>query len=252
MLSTPLICSSMGVAMDCCTVSASAPTKVVWMRISGGTTLGNWEMGRVVIETRPTKTMRMAMTMATMGRLMKKRYITTTGIGSFLGHSCRIIGRSRFIRLRIHHGSLLDPLRALRDDPVIWCKPLFDEPIIAHLFPHLDRSNMGLVLSINRGHLVGTLQFHHRALRQQYGPVTRFDLDRCTPVPPLGQIEYGPGSEHQPWPPGRNPAIPSPRVAAAVWPRDAFRSSPAPARIGRGEGCNQGSGTSLLFGACRY
>ena len=65
----------MGVATDCCTVSASAPTKVVWMRISGGTTLGNWEMGRVDIETRPTKTMRMAMTMATMGRLMKKRYM---------------------------------------------------------------------------------------------------------------------------------------------------------------------------------
>src|ERR1017187_1532346 len=76
--------------------------------------------------------------------------------------------------------------------------------------------------------------------------------NHCPPVPPLGQIEYGPGSEHQPWPPGRNPGIPSPRVTAAVWLRDAFRSSPAPARIGRGEGCNQGSGTSLLFGACRY
>src|ERR1035438_441357 len=156
MLSTPLICSSMGVAMDCCTVSASAPTKVVCMRISGGTTLGNWEIGRVVIETRPTKTMRMAMTMATMGRLMKKRYITTTGIGSFLGHSCRSIGRSWFIRLRINHGSLLDPLRALHDDPVIGCQPFLNQPIIAHLFPHLDRAHMRLVLRINRGHLVGT------------------------------------------------------------------------------------------------
>src|SRR5271165_3945285 len=124
MLSTPLICSSIGVATDCCRVSASAPTKVVWMRISGGTTLGNWEMGRVVIETRPTKTMRMAMTMATMGRLMKKRYMIATGLGSFLGHGRRTWGRARWIRLRIHHRSLLDPLRTLRDDPGIRGHPL--------------------------------------------------------------------------------------------------------------------------------
>src|ERR1039458_1729845 len=148
MLSTPLICSSMGVAIDCCTVSASAPTKVVWMRISGGTTLGNWEMGRVVIETRPTNTIRMAMTMATMGRLMKKRYITV-GTSSRLGHSCRVIGHARLIRLRIHHCSLLDPLCALGDDAFVWLKTFFDQPIIADLLPHLDRFDVGLVLSVN-------------------------------------------------------------------------------------------------------
>src|SRR6266850_2130165 len=75
MSSTPLIWASIGVATDCSTVCASAPTKDVWIRISGGTILGNWETGRLIIETAPTMTIRMAITMATMGRLMKKRYI---------------------------------------------------------------------------------------------------------------------------------------------------------------------------------
>src|SRR3954471_9943131 len=75
MLSTPLICSSMGVAIDWATVWASAPRNVVWMRISGGTICGNWEMGNVNIDTAPMITMRMEITMATIGRLMKKRYM---------------------------------------------------------------------------------------------------------------------------------------------------------------------------------
>ncbi|SRR5260221_8481131 len=75
MLSTPLICCSIGVATDWARVFASAPTKVVWMRISGGTMLGNWAMGNWSMETAPTSTIRMAITIATMGRLMKKRYM---------------------------------------------------------------------------------------------------------------------------------------------------------------------------------
>src|ERR1022692_195732 len=46
------------------------------MRISGGTTAGNWEIGNDTIDTAPINTIRMAMTMATIGRLMKKRYIS--------------------------------------------------------------------------------------------------------------------------------------------------------------------------------
>src|SRR6266403_95061 len=76
MSSTPLIWASIGVATDCSTVCASAPTNDVWIRISGGTILGNWETGRLTIETAPTMTIRMAITMATTGRLIKKRYIS--------------------------------------------------------------------------------------------------------------------------------------------------------------------------------
>src|SRR6266436_5642706 len=45
------------------------------MRISGGTMLGNCATGSVSTETAPTRTIRMAITMATIGRLMKKRYM---------------------------------------------------------------------------------------------------------------------------------------------------------------------------------
>jgi hypothetical protein len=39
--------------------------------ISGGAMLGNWAMGNCTMETTPTITMMIEMTIATMGRLMK-------------------------------------------------------------------------------------------------------------------------------------------------------------------------------------
>src|SRR5258706_5911989 len=72
MLSTPLICCSIGVATACSIVSASAPTYVAWICVSGGAMLGNWAMGRLAIVTAPTITIRIDITIATMGRLMKK------------------------------------------------------------------------------------------------------------------------------------------------------------------------------------
>src|SRR5512139_600222 len=71
MSSTPDICCSMGVATDCSTVRASDPVYVVWTWISGGTMLGNWAMGSLDMATRPRMTMRMAITIATIGRLIK-------------------------------------------------------------------------------------------------------------------------------------------------------------------------------------
>src|SRR6202041_1644102 len=71
MLSTPLICSSMGVATDCARVSASAPTNVACSFVSGGTILGNCEIGSPRIVMAPMMTVRIAITMATIGRWMK-------------------------------------------------------------------------------------------------------------------------------------------------------------------------------------
>src|SRR5215510_8317635 len=73
MLSTPLICCSMGVATDCSTVCASAPTYVVCTCTSGGAIDGNCETGRPTIVIAPTMTVRIEITIATMGRLMKNR-----------------------------------------------------------------------------------------------------------------------------------------------------------------------------------
>ena len=76
MLSTPLTCCSMGVATDCSMVCASAPVKVVVRMICGGMICGNCAMGSPTSDTAPRSTVRIAMTIATMGRRMKNAEIT--------------------------------------------------------------------------------------------------------------------------------------------------------------------------------
>src|SRR6266404_7020111 len=71
MLSTPLTCCSIGVATACSRPCASAPTYVACNLISGGTMFGNCATGRAAIVTAPTITVRIEMTMATIGRFMK-------------------------------------------------------------------------------------------------------------------------------------------------------------------------------------
>src|SRR5258705_663690 len=71
MLSTPLICCSSGVATDCSIVTASAPVYVVVTIICGGTMSGNWATGSPAMATSPPMTVTMAITIATIGRLMK-------------------------------------------------------------------------------------------------------------------------------------------------------------------------------------
>src|SRR6267143_5859508 len=71
MLSTPLTCCSMGVATACSRAFASAPTYVACSLISGGTMFGNCATGSPAMVTAPTITIRMAITIATIGRLMK-------------------------------------------------------------------------------------------------------------------------------------------------------------------------------------
>ena len=71
MLSTPDICCSMGVATDWSTVRASAPGYVAFTCTCGSAILGNCAMGKPDIATRPMITIKMEITIATMGRLMK-------------------------------------------------------------------------------------------------------------------------------------------------------------------------------------
>src|SRR5215510_16310543 len=71
MLSTPLINCSMGVATDFSRVTASAPTYVACRRISGGAMFGNIAIGSCTIAITPRITMMIAITMATIGRLIK-------------------------------------------------------------------------------------------------------------------------------------------------------------------------------------
>src|SRR2546430_8409651 len=71
--STPLICCSSGVATDASTSVALAPMKVVVTWIIGGTMSGYWAIGSPFIATRPSITMMIDITIATIGRLTKKR-----------------------------------------------------------------------------------------------------------------------------------------------------------------------------------
>src|SRR5271170_4794050 len=103
------------------------------MRISGGTMFGYCATGRLNIVTSPTTTCKMAMTIATIGRLIKKRYMMQQEeLLSFLR-------RRAFVGLRIDHRALLDLLHALGDDPLARSKPFFNQPVVADLFAHFHR-----------------------------------------------------------------------------------------------------------------
>src|SRR5216684_5403101 len=85
MSSTPFIACSSGVATDCSTVSASAPVKVVETMIWGGMIVGYCATGRLRIARRPPTTVMIEMTIATMGRLTKKRDISHPFAGAPAG-----------------------------------------------------------------------------------------------------------------------------------------------------------------------
>jgi hypothetical protein len=71
MPSTPAMASSIGVATELSIVKASAPTKFVVTTISGGLIGGNCAIGRRPATITPPSAMRIAMTIAVTGRLMK-------------------------------------------------------------------------------------------------------------------------------------------------------------------------------------
>src|SRR5580692_6984353 len=115
------------------------------MRISGGTIFGYCATGRLNIVTSPTTTCKMAMTIATMGRLMKKRYIKPIEILSFLGRRGGV-RRTGVVGLGIHNRSLLDLLCALGNHAVVRIESAVDHPVSSHLHSHLHRFYVGSVL----------------------------------------------------------------------------------------------------------
>src|SRR5262245_15825885 len=145
MLSTPLICCSMGVATACSIVWASAPTYLVWIWISGGAMLGNCATGRLTIAIVPTMTVKMAITIATMGRLMK----------------------NLDIRLCVDLNSLTNLLHALNDDALTRREALVDDPFGANGLTELDSSDFYGVVVIDDRDLTRSLKVEYRALRNQ-------------------------------------------------------------------------------------
>src|SRR5215831_8772037 len=138
MFSTPLICCSMGVATDCSSVNASAPTYVAQSWTCGGAMLGNCAIGSWTSAASPTMTMRIAMTMATTGRLMKNFAIgccllsqlgPTAGAGD-----CLRGGGLRRGQFRIHCHPSFYFLYSFNHYVFTRFEPLRDDPHIPDLF----------------------------------------------------------------------------------------------------------------------
>src|SRR5215510_13179739 len=88
MFSTPLIFCSSGVATEASTSVALAPMNVVVTRIIGGTISGYCEIGRPLMATTPSSTVMIEITIATMGRLTKKRAMDYLASPAGFGVGC--------------------------------------------------------------------------------------------------------------------------------------------------------------------
>src|SRR5215467_357654 len=122
MRSTPFTSCSMGVATDCSTASADAPGYVAVTRILGGARNGYCSMDSLRRTTIPNITVRIEMTIATIGRLIKKFDMASAAFCLL----ARFAGRRRCcgLRCRNHFASRRYLLHALDDHPLPWAEPL--------------------------------------------------------------------------------------------------------------------------------
>src|SRR4051794_20800994 len=108
---------------------------------------GYWATGRPAMATRPTMTMTMAITIATIGRLMKKRYMLllprSGAFGTGGGRSGRG-GGGKIFRRDPH--SLLHLLGPLHDDPLPHLQPGLDHDEPPAFAPRLHGPDAGDIL----------------------------------------------------------------------------------------------------------
>ena len=123
-------------------------------------------MGRPDMATRPMMTMRMEITMATMGRLMKNldmvSYLFSAGAG----------GHCRFRREGLGHNGHSGPdlLGPLGNHLLSGLQALVDKPVGTDPFPDLHRPDIDFVLRSNHSHQVFPLDLGDRPLRHEQGP----------------------------------------------------------------------------------
>src|SRR5580704_1213040 len=157
---------------------------------------GNCATGRLAIVTAPTITMRMAITIATMGRLMKKLDMDLDSFRSNLGALRSLLRRERQgggVRatpvLEATDTSLLfrrpcsrslghkwlgfdgraraESLLALRDHTFTRLQSVLDNPHGANAFPNFDWSNGDLVVPPDNINLIAALQIGDSSLGDQ-------------------------------------------------------------------------------------
>src|SRR3954471_21905679 len=149
MSSTPFICCSSGVATDCSMVTASAPGYCAVTVICGGTIEGNWATGRSLSATRPPSTVTIAMTIATIGRRMKKRDMSVA------------LRRPRVDRRAVANG------RGVDDHAIAGLQPLLDDPSAADPRPELYGAHGDVVVALGDPQLIAGLELGYGTLRHQ-------------------------------------------------------------------------------------
>src|SRR5262249_26144688 len=160
----PFTCASIGVAIDCSTVIASAPVYMAVVWIWGGAISGNCATGRRNASAGPPITKSMAMTIATIGRSMKNLDMVTL---SLPGRRER--GRGRCGGLGTHDDPVLDLLEALRHDAFARLESLVDDPEPVYLPAGLHRAERDLVVRSDDRDLVRALDLLHRLRRHEEG-----------------------------------------------------------------------------------
>src|SRR5712692_11139357 len=117
--------------------------------------LGNCATGSESTVMHPTITMRMEITMATMGRLMKN-------FDMGLPILCL-----RAKRLGVYSRARAYFLNAFGDDSFAGIQPFGNNPLGANAITDRDRSNAHFVVGSYNGNLVTALEFRHCALRNK-------------------------------------------------------------------------------------
>src|SRR5580658_10148722 len=112
---------------------------------------GNCAIGRVAMVTAPTMTVRIAMTIATIGRLMKNLDIL---IGSPDFDEC----------FRVHQRAGANVLAAFGDDTLARLQPVSDYPHGSDLLADFDLPDAHCVFVVCHGYLISALQFCNGAL----------------------------------------------------------------------------------------
>src|SRR3974377_565995 len=144
------------------------------MKISGGASLGYWEMGRPRSATTPTITMTMEITMATMGRLMKKRAMSLPLLLPG-GGGWRTGRRLLLKRLRGDGHTGPDFLDAFHNHALARLQAFIHHPPGSGASPHRAPPEVHLVVRTHYGHLVSPLQLGDRPLGNQQRPLLRLD-----------------------------------------------------------------------------
>src|SRR5882724_4861597 len=123
--------------------------------MSGGTIFGNWATGRAVIVTAPTITVRIAMTMATMGRLMKNFDIS---LSPCLTRRAPLPIHIQ-VRLWVHYLALNCLLYALDDNALAGLQAFPDHPHRAESITDIYCLDADLVRAVQNGDLIIALEF---------------------------------------------------------------------------------------------